>query len=184
MWFWKGTGVDVLDVPKRLFDGCSGGSGRVVGTECLITENLDATIVEIEPNLVGDLPQILSVEQFDGMRVAVLLETLGKLLCWVREPPSCNDDASLWAVFFTCRGAWLSSPVARSLGFDEYRDRVGADPCQAIGDRQFESQPRRRLDFRHGERRTGTVSPRKQHWGPFGLVPIVGVSVACTHLQA
>jgi hypothetical protein len=71
MWFWEVSGLDVFDVAERLFDGRVDVGGRVIGAECLVAENLDATVVEVEADFVGDLPEVLAVEQLDGMGIIV-----------------------------------------------------------------------------------------------------------------
>jgi len=98
MWFWEFSGLDVDDVVERLFDGCVDVGGRVIGAECLVAENLDATVVEVEADLVGDLPEVLAVEQLDGIGIIVLLEAVGVLPSRVRKPAGRDDHSAFGAV--------------------------------------------------------------------------------------
>jgi len=92
------TSLDVFDVAERLFDRRADIGRWVVGAERFVAENLDPTVVEVEADLVGDLPEVLAVEQLDGMGIIVLLETLGVLLGGIREPTRRDDHPALWTV--------------------------------------------------------------------------------------
>jgi len=56
-----------------------------------LTEDLDAAVVEIEPDLVGDLAEVLAVDQFDGVWVVVLAESLHVFSGGSREAPRRHD---------------------------------------------------------------------------------------------
>ena len=67
MWVWEIDNLDVLEVAECLLDRSVDIRRRVVRSERLVTEDLDAPVVEIETDFVGDLPKILAVDQLDGL---------------------------------------------------------------------------------------------------------------------
>jgi hypothetical protein len=91
------SSVDVLDVAERVVDGLRAGRRRVVGAERLVTEDLDAAVVEVEPDFVGDLPEVLPVDELDRVWVVVLLEAVGVLAGGVRESTGRDDHAAFRA---------------------------------------------------------------------------------------
>jgi hypothetical protein len=66
--------------------------------ERFVTEYLDAAVVEVEPDFVGDLPEVLPVDEFDRVWVVVLLEAVGVLAGGVRESTGRDDHAAFRAV--------------------------------------------------------------------------------------
>ena len=69
-------GLDVFDVPECLSCGSTYVRRRVERPEGLVTENLDPSVVQVEADVVGDVAQVLAVEQLDGIGVVVLPEFL------------------------------------------------------------------------------------------------------------
>jgi len=74
------------------------GARRVGLSERLVTEDLDAAVVEIETDLVGDLPEVLAVNQLNGIVIVVPLEPICVLLGRVRKSTSSGDHSPFWAV--------------------------------------------------------------------------------------
>jgi hypothetical protein len=72
--------VDVVDVTKRLPDRRIDATSRIEQSERPVADDLDPTVVEIEPDLVGQLAKIRAIEQLDGVGIAGRPQFLNVLL--------------------------------------------------------------------------------------------------------
>jgi hypothetical protein len=91
-------GLDVLNVTERLLDGGVDVGRWVVRPQSLVTEDLDPSVVEVQPDFVGNLTEVLAVKQLDGMGIIVLLEAGSVLLGGVGESTGGDDHLPLRTV--------------------------------------------------------------------------------------
>jgi hypothetical protein len=105
--------------------------GGVVGAESVVTEDLDAAIVEIKANVVSNFSEPLSTEQFDGIRVVIFPKPISIFLGRCRESPGGDDHPPLWAVEIErCnrRVKFLDDWSTNSVGVFAFDDDCSTSP--------------------------------------------------------